>query len=514
VKLRPAALGATERRVVLGACLISGAAQISLATFNFVITPMVTDLEATESQQSLLRQLPSIGALLVIFLAGVLGPRVGARRFLMWCGALMSVGYFIVAIAPVMGFASAGLLLGSMGRQGLFVIVIGMLAAKLTTGETRASGFAYYTAVTPLVFLVFPTIAGALVEVVSWRAVALLWVVSGIGAVIASRRLLPPDDRAAERISGELWTPALAGFVLACLVETLNNGSSAGWTSTKTLVWISLGILTMGALIVLMRHLKPPTLDISMLRHGGLLLLLLVVVLMMFTNLWFYLTVGLQYIYGYTAFQAAVLMMPSQAAGIVGAVVAARLITRRGIRFAGTAALILLALSLFLCMTQTVTTPVWIPLTILCVYSAALTAAIIAMTNSVMNLAPPGVEGTTSAFRGASANLGAALGVVVMTAVVYGTFEASLTTQLTASGQSTAQVGDVSSALRGGTSSEEVASEYSIPFETVDAINDGQKQAMVDAYRAQGLAGGLVVLLAAAGFFLNRRVRSALLTSV
>ena len=197
MKLRTAGLNAAEQRIILGVCLISGAAQISLATFNYIIAPMVTDLDATETQQSLLRQLPSVGALMVIFLAGVLGPRVGVRRFLIGCGALMSLGYALVTIAPTIGLASAGLLLGSMGRQGLFVIVVGLLAAKLTNDETRASGFASYAAVTPLVFLVFPTIAGALVEGVSWRAVSLLWVLSGIGAVIGHDDVVE-RDRAVE----------------------------------------------------------------------------------------------------------------------------------------------------------------------------------------------------------------------------------------------------------------------------------------------------------------------------
>ncbi|MDQ1248835.1 MAG: transporter, partial [Actinomycetota bacterium] len=163
------------------------------------------------------------------------------------------------------------------------------------------------------------------------------------------------------------------------------------------------------------------------------------------------------------------------------------------------------SLSMFLCMTQTTTMPLWIPVLILCLYSAAVTASGIPLTNAIMNLAPRGGEGSASAFRGAAGSLGAALGVVLMSSVVYGTFEDSLTQQLTAAGQDSTQVAQVAEGLREGLSSEEVSSQYSVPLDTVTDIEAEQKQAMVDAYRAQGLVGGVIVLGASAAFFFNRR---------
>ena len=502
-------LGQADRSLVLGVCVISAAAMVSGATFNFVINPMVNDLDATESQQSLLRQLPNIGALLVIFLAGVLGPRIGARRFLTWCGILMALGYALVMVAPVMPVASLGLLLGSIGRQGLFVVVIGLISSRLASDDARATGFASMAAVTPAVYLVAPAVAGALVGAVGWRAIVLVWVLSAGGAVLASRRMLPADEaadgEAATAGAGELWTPSIAGFVLASLVQVFNNVSAAGWSSPKTVVWLLLAAASAVVLVVLMRRLAHPTLDITILRHGGIRLLLLVVVLIPFTNLWYYLTVGLQYVYGYSALQSAVIMMPSQAAGMAAAAATSGIIRRRGLRFAGTLSLLIASMSMFLCMTQTTTTPLWIPVLILCLYSAAVTASGIPLTNAIMNLAPRGGEGSASAFRGAAGSLGAALGVVLMSSVVYGTFEDSLTRQLTAAGQDSTQVAQVAEALREGLTSEEVSSQYSVPLETVADIEAEQQQAMVDAYRAQGLVGGVIVLGASAAFFFNRR---------
>lgn len=482
---------------------------VSNATFNYVITPMTQDLNATESQQSLLRQLPSIGALMVIFLAGVLGSRVGPRRFLTLSAALMGVGYSLVVIAPAMPMVSLGLLLGSIGQQGLFVVVIGLLSAGLTDDDDRARGFATLATVSPLVYLISPILAGAMIGQTGWRVVIALWVLSAVAALLAALRLLPEDPHRAEAPggpgSGELLTPALAGAALACVVQWVNNISTNGWTGTSTLVWLAAGVTAAATLVVLMRRLTHPSLDISVLRHGGFRLLLVVVLLVPFAGLWYYFTIGLQYVYGYSSLQSAIIMVPAEITAIAGAWLSGRLMTRRGIRFTGTVALLAMSVALFLTTTQTASTPLLPALLIICLYSAAMTGANAPVTNSIMNLAAPGAEGSAAAFRGAAGSLGNAIGVVMMSTIVFSTFQASLTSQIQATGGDTSQVREITESLRDGVSSEQVATQFAVPLADVEDIDAEQKQAMVDAYRAQGAAGGVVLLVATVIFAAHRR---------
>lgn len=363
--------------------------------------------------------------------------------------------------------------------------------------------------VTPLVYIVGPVVAGALIGVTGWRVVIALWVLSAGAAAISAVRLLPADDRApaddpTPAESGELWTPALAGFALACVVQCINNISTDGITGTATLVWLGAGMLATLVLVVLMRRLSWPSLDIAVLRHGGFRLLLVVVLLVPFAALWYYFTIGLQYVYGYTALEAAIIMVPAELMAIAGAWWSGRLMTSRGIRFTGTLALLVMSLSLFLTTTQTVTMPLVLSLLIVCLYSAALTGANAPVTTSIMNLAAKGAEGSAAAFRGAAGSLGNAVGVVMMSTLVFAIFEASLTTALEQSGSDTSQVPEITRDLREGVSSEQVASQYAVPLADVEDIAV-QQEAMVDAYRAQGLAGGVIVLLAAGIFALNQR---------
>ena len=65
-----AGLDAEQRTLLAGICVLAGAVSMVPSSYNFVLGPMLDGLSGSESQESLLRQLPSICALLVIFFLG------------------------------------------------------------------------------------------------------------------------------------------------------------------------------------------------------------------------------------------------------------------------------------------------------------------------------------------------------------------------------------------------------------------------------------------------------------
>ncbi len=139
-----------QRRVLAGVCIVVGAASTVPASYNYVVVPMLEDLGASETQGSLLRELPSIAGLLVIFLAGILGHRWGERRFITRCGVLFTVGNAVVAVAPVMAVAVAGLVLESIGASGFIVVALALLSSRVSNEEARASAFSTYATVGPI----------------------------------------------------------------------------------------------------------------------------------------------------------------------------------------------------------------------------------------------------------------------------------------------------------------------------------------------------------------------------
>ena len=492
-----------QRRVLLGVCVVVGAATTVSASYNFVVVPMLHGLRASESQGSLLRQLPSIAGLLVIFLAGVLGRRWGERRFIERCALLFTFGNVAVAMAPGMGVAAGGLVLESIGSTGLFVVTLALLSAQVSSEEARASAFATYTMVGSIVYLGIPPLTGFIVDHSSWRLVAVVWALSGVVILIASRALLPRDAEIDD--SRELLTPALAGVVLMAAVQTVSAADRDGLLSTAVLVRLGIGLVAFVTLYRVFPRTESPSLSLAALRQGGMSLLLVIVILVSFANLWFYMTVGFQYLYGLNELRTAVAMLPAQAAGIVGAVIASRILRKKGTTFAGIVLLVALAVSLLLSTLITADSPIWVPIVVMSVYAAASVGASIPLTNAVMNLAPQGEDGSASAFRSAAGNVGTAVGVVVMTTIVFSAFSASLANTLAREGLDSEQSAVIAESIREGVTSEDVSAKYSVPLQQVEQIADAQRDAMADGLRAHGLSGAAFTVVCLGIFYWSRR---------
>lgn len=480
-------LSREQRRVLLGLCIVLGAVTTVPASYNYVLIPMLHGLGASETQGSLVRQLPSIAGLLVIFPAGILGHQWGERRFITICGVLFTVGNAAVAIAPGMKVAAGGLVLESIGAAGFIVVGLALLSAQVSGDEARASAFATYATVGPIVYIAMPLLAGIIVDQSSWRLVAVVWALGGIVMLIASRLLLPPGD--GPRESHELRTPVLAGVVLAATVQTVTFAHRDGVFSVAALVRLGMALVAFVVVYWIFRRTASPSLSLAALRRGGMSLLLIIVVLLGFANLWFYMTVAFQYLYRLDALQTAAVMLPAQAAAIGGAAAARRFLRTRGIAVTGTTMLAALAASLLLSSLITRHSPLWVPIVVISVYAAASVGAGIPLTNAVMNHAPEGEDGSASAFRSAASNVGAAVGVVVMSTIVFSTFSAALTSNLKSEGLNTKQSAQIAERLRDGASSEDVSADYSVPLKQVKLVGDAERGALVDGLRAHGLSG-------------------------
>lgn len=498
-------LTASQRRLVVAVSAAAAGLLTLTASYNYMLPDMLSSLNASGSQTDMARQISTIAALLVIFAAGSLGIKLGARRVMLWCTVLFSLGSALIAVAPVMQVATLGLLLSGVGRSAVMVVAVAALSAGISDRDGRAAAFSTISAVMPVTYLVMPLVAGVLLAEANWRWVAGVWAVSGAFSWFVVWRWVrggpaAPDPEAA----GELVTPILAGVVLAVAVQVLTITPDTGVTG-RIVGTVAVGVVAAVVLVIAMRRMEEPSLSIAPLRHGGLSLLLVVLVLTLFANLWFYMTMALQYIFGLSALEVAVWMAPVQLFSMAGAALAGRLVQIWGLLRTGTLLLAVVAVMLAISALIGLSTPVWVCVAILGVYSAAAIGSGVVLTNSIMDLAPRGEEGSASAFRGAANNLGNALGVAIMTGIVFSAAAASLHDQFAAAGLDPATANDVAAAMRDGATSEEASSLYAVPVAEADEINGMQQVAYVEGLHAQGVSGAAVTAVAAALFFLVRR---------
>ncbi|HUM87029.1 MAG TPA: hypothetical protein PKH63_06905, partial [Actinomycetota bacterium] len=138
----------------------------------------------------------------------------------------------------------------------------------------------------------------------------------------------------------------------------------------------------------------------------------------------------------------------------------------------------------------------------------------IPITNAIMNTAAHGEEGSASAFRAAASHIGNALGVVFTTSILVAVTTMTLTTTLTDDDLASQQSREVVEEIMDGATSEEIASQYSVPVDQVDTIDTDLAAAMIDGLHAVVVSGAVISVLCAAAFngALRRRAKPAEVT--
>ncbi|MEI8082493.1 MAG: MFS transporter [Actinomycetes bacterium] len=492
-----------ERRIVIGVSIAVAATFTVMASFNYMLNPMLEDLGLTSEDAGFALQLPNLAAILVVFSAGVLGDRLGQRRVITFAAIAFIVGSVLVACAPAMPVITVGLLVEGVGASAITIVALGLLSSRIEEPGARASAFAAFGAVNPLVYLVIPLAAGIAVHYVTWRMVPLLWAVFGVLALAATRKLLPTND--VMMGTGELATPLLAGIAVMAGVQWISWTNNLGIANSQTLAALVVTLLALAATAITYRRAKQPSLALGVLRKGAMPVLLIIVLLAPFANLWFYMMLAFQHVYGLNAVETAVVMLPAQVTGVLGAVIARALLARKGVTWAGTILLIAVGISLLLTLTVRQGSPVWVPALVVALFSATAIATSVPLTNAVMDSAGPNESGSASAMRGAAGSIGAALGVVLMGSVVFGAVQANMVDEIAATGQPPQKAASMVAELEAASQAPNPASPYPIPAEEEEFLKDAFARSMLNGIYADGVVGAGIAFASAGLFFVSRR---------
>ncbi len=492
-----------RRNAVITACVVTGAGMALGASSNYILTPMAQEFSLDSSQSTQLKFIPSMATVFVVFLAGLLGDRVGRRRALTWGILLLIIGAVLTGASSNALLAVIGLTLMSAGTSMMIVISLSLLSSSTQGAEERAKAFGTLGLVSPLVFLIAPLIAGAFVTYLSWRYVVLVWLASGVLALLITARLMPKET--GNREAGEMITPILAGLALVFITQVFNAMSNDGLTSPTTLIRIALAAAAIVALWAVHRALKKPSLSFGPLRRSRSVMLLVATLVIPLASMWYTTYLLFQYLFGLTALQISLIMIPAQLTGIVGAKLASRVIIQIGLTRAGLLAFLALAAveASFLLVG---TNGMVLTAILTAVFSLITSLVTVVMSNSVMDSAPSSQSGTMSSYRAASARVGSAVATLVMGTLVFSTYQASLDSGAAAAGLDTATVDQIAKELTDSVTAGEDAPPPQ-PSTEVDEVSQIQQAAMIDSLQAKALFGVAMALGAGMVFVLGMRGR-------
>jgi MFS family permease len=468
-------VGGDTGRTLLGICLVVGGSFSVLASFNYMLTPMLSDLGLTQAQASVALSIPPIASLLIVFLAGRLGDSLGHRLVLTWMSVAFMAGSVIVAMAQGLPAVVIGLLVEGIAATGIQIVGIGLLSDRFAEPRARAAAFGTFGMVSPFIWLCFPVLTGWVVGEVSWRWVPVTWVCCGAVMLVATRVLLSSTHE--RRPTGEVITPILAGATVASAVQSLNRISDDGLTSAVSAASLAATVGLAALTAVLMRRMAAPTFSLAPLRVGRSRALLTTIIIIPLINTVFFMTMAFQYLYGLTVLQTALVMIPAQAGAVLGTrLIAGPLMRRIGIARTAEVLFGVLAIAMLGSFLVTADSPLWVPIAYVTVYNVLTVAASITVTSGVLISAPGVDSGQLSAYRGSAQALGAVLAVVVMNAAVFTLGRMFLSSDLQAQGLSADEAAAQMSSIQAASTSPDVMGQYAVPLpsgvETSQVIAD------------------------------------------
>lgn len=406
-----------QRRVVFAICVIVGLTLLVAAGLTFLVAPMAVDLGLSDASVEDILMVPTVAALLVVFIAGRAGDRWGSRRTILAASGLFTLGSVVLAGAGGQASAQLGLALCGIGAIIIQVVALSLLQHTASEGKAHVSAFTSFSMVFPIAFLVLPILTAAAVSAVSWRWVPIAWAITGAVIAVISMALLERDAPAPA--NGEWLTPLLAGVALAAGSTALSEIDNVETEAFKIEIGAGIGLAAAAACAVAVRRIAAPSFSLAPLRITLMRPLMIAVMLVSLVQLLTYVSIILEYLYDMTAIQAAAVIAPAQLGAVLGAkFVARKAIAAWGLERAGQRMLLLTGLTTIPLVLMRPSMPVVYLVIVSTLFSCTGMAALSVLNLDVMGRAPMGATGAVSSLRTAASSVGSALGMAILGTIV------------------------------------------------------------------------------------------------
>jgi EmrB/QacA subfamily drug resistance transporter len=318
----------------------------------------------------------------------------------------------------------AGSLIAARTVQGVGAALMNPATLSIITAtfppRQRGTAIGIWAGVSALALAIGPIVGGLLTEKVSWSWIFFINIPVGVLGVVAARMFIDETKDTSKEQRLDLPGLITSGIGLFALTYGLIETNNHAWTSTRVLMLFGIAVVALGAFVFLELHQRLPMLDLSLFRDStfaGANAAMLLVGLAMF-GIFFYNSLLLQRVLGYTAIQTGATFLPMTVLIILVAPVAGRFSDRIGARWLMGAGMTLLAISLLLFGTLDANSSFWNILPGLLVGGVGMAVTMAPTTAAAMGSVPVAKAGVGSAVINSMRQVGGSLGIAIMGALV------------------------------------------------------------------------------------------------
>ncbi|MBV8956765.1 MAG: MFS transporter [Solirubrobacterales bacterium] len=269
-----------------------------------------------------------------LLLGGRAADLLGRKRLFAAGVALFSIASLLNGLAQSEGMLIIGRGLQGLGGALVSPAALSIITTTFTDQEDRTKALGVWSAIAAGGGAVGLLLGGVLTDLASWPWIFIVNVPVGVAALILTFRYIPES-----RVDVEHRTFDLAGAVtvtagLVVLVFAIVKAQSFGWGSVRTIGLMLAGAALIALFVGIERRSKAPLVRLSIFRVRTLAaadVVLLLVASGMF-GMFFFASLYVQEILGYSPLRAGLAFLPVTAGIVVGAGIAQQMIRRVGVR--------------------------------------------------------------------------------------------------------------------------------------------------------------------------------------
>ena len=354
----------------------------------------------------------------LMLVGGKVADAYGRRR-------VFVIGIVVFTVASLLcGLASSGeMLIAARVLQGsgaalMNPATLSIIAATFPPRQ-RGTAIGIWAGVSALALAIGPLVGGLITEHLDWSWIFFVNVPIGILGIVASY-LFIDESRDETHVRLDLPGLATSAVGLFALTYALIEANTYGWSSTRIVGSFVLAGALLFAFVLLERHQRDPMLPLELFRSGtytGANLVVLLVALAMF-GVFFFVSLYMQNILGYSPVQAGAAFLPMTILIILVAPIAGKTSDRIGSRSLTTAGMVLVAVQLVMFSRLSADASYWdlFPALVIGGMGMALTMtpSAAAATRSV----PIEKAGVGAAVLNSARQVGGTMGVAIMGAIM------------------------------------------------------------------------------------------------
>jgi EmrB/QacA subfamily drug resistance transporter len=269
-----------------------------------------------------------------MLLGGRAADLLGRRRILVTGMVVFALASLTGGLANDSTMLIAARLVQGVGAAMMLPATLSILTTTFHEGKDRNTALGAWGAIAGLASAVGVFLGGLLTEDVGWRWV--LWVNLPVCAVllVVTFRIISGDRPLGRVKHFDVLGAVLVTGAMLLLIFTLVNAPSVGWGTTRTVGGLAVAGVLFLAFLVNERRSANPLVPLSIFRIKGLAAADATQVIAMagFYSMFFFITLYMQNVLGFSQLQAGTAYLPVTAGVVVSSGIASQLFARLGTR--------------------------------------------------------------------------------------------------------------------------------------------------------------------------------------